>query len=67
LKLYYLNEFLGKIHNLNVDEESDFEEANYNEEWLEDNNWFIIDDQNEKRGIYIPAIYRDREMNWGWR
>ncbi|WP_242175287.1 hypothetical protein [Priestia koreensis] len=93
LKLYFLNEFLGDIRNINidgmwinaeiiasknidkfddfflaiVDEENNFEETNYNEEWLDDSNWYVIDDENKRKGIYIPAVYPDREINWRWR
>lgn len=57
------NDFFAGI----VDEENDFKEGSYSEEWLDDGNWFIIDDENRKRGIYIPAVYSDREINWRWR
>ena len=57
------NDFFAAL----VDEENDFVEANFNEEWLEDNNWYIIDDENKRRGIYIPAVYPDREISWRWR
>jgi len=93
VKLYFLNEFLGDIRDINVDgmwvngeitpsnnivkfndffaalvdEENDFVETNYNDEWLDDNNWYIIDDENKRRGIYIPAVYPDREISWRWR
>ncbi|ALM29135.1 hypothetical protein [Bacillus altitudinis] len=93
MKLYFLNEFLGDIRDINVDgmwvngeitpsnnivkfndffaalvdEENDFVETNYNDEWLDDNNWYIIDDENKRRGIYIPAVYPDREISWRWR
>lgn len=93
MKLYFLNEFLGDIHNISVegmwinaeitpskniekfkdffaaivDEENDFDDTNYNEEWLDDSNWHIIDNENRKKGIYIPAVYPDREINWRWR
>ncbi|MFJ7934411.1 hypothetical protein [Sporosarcina sp. NPDC096371] len=93
MKLYFLNEFLGDISNINVDgmwinaemipsknmekfnvffaaivdEENDFDEANYSEEWLDDSNWLIIDDKNRKKGIYIPAVYPDDEIIWRWR
>lgn len=50
-----------------VDEENDFEETNYRDEWLDDNNWYIIDNENEKKGIYIPAVYPDGEISWRWR
>ncbi len=57
------NDFFAAI----VDEENDFEETNYNEEWLDDSNWYIIDNENRKKGIYIPAVYPGREINWRWR
>lgn len=75
MKLYFLNEFLGDIRNINidgmwinaeiiasknidkfddfflaiVDEENNFEETNYNEEWLDDSNWYVIDDENKRK------------------
>ncbi|MFB1052301.1 hypothetical protein [Paraliobacillus sp. JSM ZJ581] len=93
MKLYFINEFLGNIHNINVDgmwmnaeiipsksidkfndfftaivdEENDFEETNYNDEWLDDSNWYIMDSEKRKKGIYIPAVYPDGEINWRWR
>lgn len=50
-----------------IDEENDFEETKFNEEWLDDNNWYIIDNQNRKRDIYIPAVFPDGEISWRWR
>lgn len=93
MKLYFLNEFLGDIRNINidgmwinaeitpsknidkfndffaaiVDEENDFEETHYNLEWSDDSNWYMVDDENKKKGIYIPAVYPDMEINWRWR
>ncbi|WP_433956833.1 hypothetical protein [Cytobacillus horneckiae] len=92
MKLYFSNEFLGKISDISidgmwinaeitpsknmekfndffaaiVDEENDFEESDYSKEWLDDSNWYIID-ENKKKGIYIPAVYPDKEINWRWR
>nr|WP_218646181.1 hypothetical protein [Bacillus altitudinis] len=57
------NDFFAAL----VDEENDFVETNYNDKWLDDNNWYIIDDENKRRGIYIPAVYPDREISWRWR
>ncbi len=93
MKLYFLDEFLGDIQNINVegmwinaeftpsknmekfndffaaivDEGNNFDEVYYSEEWLDDSNWFVIDDENRKKSIYIPAIYPDGEINWRWR
>ena len=50
-----------------VDEKNDFKEENHNEEWLEDDNWFITDEEGNKKGIDLPAVYPDGEINWRWR
>ncbi|WFT76881.1 hypothetical protein P9989_03990 [Halobacillus naozhouensis] len=50
-----------------VNEENDFQEDKYCEDLLEDKNWFIVDKQQNKRGIYLPAVYEDGEINWRWR
>ncbi|WP_131923150.1 hypothetical protein [Hazenella coriacea] len=50
-----------------IDEENEFVEEKYNEEWLDDHNWFIVDDENRKKGIYLPAVYFDGDINWRWR
>ncbi|QOK29872.1 hypothetical protein IIE26_27480 (plasmid) [Cytobacillus oceanisediminis] len=50
-----------------VDEDNEFEEDNYNEEWVDDNNWYIVDTENRKKGIYLPAVYPDGEISWRWR
>lgn len=38
--------------------ESGFDEAYFDEEWLNDENWFI-NDRGKRFGITIPAIYAD--------
>ncbi|MFJ5771357.1 hypothetical protein [Psychrobacillus sp. NPDC093180] len=50
-----------------INEENDFDEACFSPEWLDDSNWFIVDDENRKKGIYIPAVYPNDEINWRWR
>ncbi|WP_121639460.1 hypothetical protein [Virgibacillus sp. Bac330] len=93
MKLYFSNECLGEIKNVNVEgmwvngniipnkniekfkaffaaivnEENELVEANFNKEWLDDNNWYIIDNQKEKKGIVIPAVYPDGDIYWRWR
>ena len=59
------NDFFAEI--VDEDNDFDFDETNYNEEWLEDSNWHIVDNENRKKGIYIPAVYPDGEINWRWR
>lgn len=93
MKLYFLNECLGEIRNINVegswvngriifnknikkfmnffeaivDEENEFVEENFCEEWLDDSNWYILDEENRKKEIYIPAVYLDGDIYWRWR
>ena len=50
-----------------VDEENEFAEEDFSEEWLDDSNWFIIDNKNRKKNIYIPEVYPDGDFNWRWR
>ena len=57
------NDFFAAI----IEEENDFEETNYNEEWLDDRNWYIFDKEYRRKGIYIPAIYPDWKIHWRWR
>ncbi|WP_028403031.1 hypothetical protein [Ectobacillus panaciterrae] len=55
-------EFFVKL----IDEEG-FVEEDMNPEWLDEVNWFIMNDQQELKGIELPAIYEDGEINWRWR
>ncbi|WP_345805674.1 hypothetical protein [Bacillus subtilis] len=48
-----------------IDEDGDFDETKYDEEWLNDENWFVSDNRN-KRGIIVPAVYPDGAINWRW-
>ncbi|KYD27513.1 hypothetical protein B4113_0092 [Geobacillus sp. B4113_201601] len=50
-----------------TNEENHFKESEYNEEWLNDDNWFVVDSHGDKKGIYLPAVYEDGEINWRWR
>ncbi|MGE7593542.1 hypothetical protein ACQKM1_08490 [Peribacillus frigoritolerans] len=50
-----------------VNEENEFKEDSFNEDWLNDDNWFIIDEHQNKKGIYLPAIHEDGEINWRYR
>ncbi|MFF2496855.1 hypothetical protein [Peribacillus sp. NPDC058076] len=50
-----------------VNEEKEFKEDSFNEDWLNDDNWFIIDEHQNKKGIYLPAIHEDGEINWRYR
>ncbi|USK79415.1 hypothetical protein LHV56_21680 [Peribacillus frigoritolerans] len=50
-----------------VNEEKEFKEGSFNEEWLNDDNWFIVDEHQNKKGIYLQAIHEDGEINWRYR
>ncbi|MGK9269338.1 hypothetical protein KXR56_22400 [Bacillus inaquosorum] len=49
-----------------IDEEGQFDETRYDKEWLEDENWYILDENSSKRGIIVPAVYPDGAINWRW-
>ena len=44
-----------------ITDASAFDETDYDEEWLNDENWFISDKQ-KRFGITIPAIYPDNKL-----
>ncbi|TWK94960.1 hypothetical protein CHCC20323_3843 [Bacillus licheniformis] len=50
-----------------VDEDHDFQEDHYDEDWLNEENWFITDKDGVKKGIIVPAVYEDGAINWRWR
>lgn len=50
-----------------TNEDQEFEEDQFDAEWLDESNWFISDDQGNKEGIEIPAVYPDNDINWRWR
>ncbi|MBU8787241.1 MULTISPECIES: hypothetical protein [Bacillus] len=51
-----------------VNEDDPFAIEQYSEEWLDDENWFIIDEKQKKVAISLPGIYEnDNEINWRWR
>lgn len=50
-----------------TNEDHKFEEEQFDAEWLDKRNWFITDDQGNREGIEIPAVYPDGDINWRWR
>lgn len=50
-----------------TNEEHEFKENQFDAGWFDESNWFITDDQGNKGGIEIPAVYPDRAINWRWR
>ncbi|MDM5200695.1 hypothetical protein QUF79_21990 [Fictibacillus enclensis] len=64
------NENLEKFRRFFIDltdEDKEFDETKFNEEWLTDSNWFIIDVHNNKRGIYLPAISLNGDIDFRYR
>ena len=57
------NEFFPAI----LDDDNDFEETKYKQEWLNNCNWYVVDNEKMKRGIYLPGVYPDMEINWRWK
>ena len=50
-----------------VDEDNSSKEPPFDDELLNDDNWFVIDDAGQKRGITLPGVYDDGEIIWRWR
>jgi len=50
-----------------TNENHEFEEDQFDAEWLDESNWFIADEQGNKEGFEIPAVYPDGDINWRWR
>lgn len=50
-----------------TNENQEFEEDQFDAELLDESNWFIADEQGNKGGIEIPAVYPDGDINWRWR
>lgn len=36
-------------------------------DFLDDENWSVLEDGGVKRGIYLPAVYDDGTISWHWR
>jgi len=50
-----------------TNEDHQFEEDQFDAEWLDGSNWFIANEQGNKEGIEIPAVYPDGDIGWSWR
>ncbi|KAB2495192.1 hypothetical protein [Priestia endophytica] len=93
MKLYYTNEYIGEITNIEgegfwmtgrlhptenivkftdlfvalTDEDNEFHPEQYEEAWLDDTNWFVVDANGNERGIDLPAVYHLKDVWWKWR
>ena len=61
-----INKFKYMFQEL-VNEDKEFDESQYDPEYLDDNNWFIQNDHGDVKGISLPAIYNNGDINWRWR
>lgn len=51
-----------------VDEDVPSAIEKFDDELIDDDNWFIVDDKQKRVGISLPGIYEDdNEINWRWR
>ncbi|MBZ5518839.1 hypothetical protein [Bacillus sp. KS1] len=51
-----------------IDEDDPFAIEKFDDNLLDDDNWFIVDDEQKRVGISLPGIYEeDNEINWRWR
>ncbi|MDS0525032.1 hypothetical protein NNC19_05010 [Clostridium sp. SHJSY1] len=47
--------------------EDGFDLEEFDSELLDENNWFIINENQETKGIEIPAIYEDGDIAFRYR
>jgi hypothetical protein len=51
-----------------ITDEANFDkDPPYPPEYLDDENWSVMDEQGRKRGIFLPAVYDDGAIGWRWR
>ncbi|UQZ41384.1 hypothetical protein [Bacillus subtilis] len=51
-----------------VDEDDPSAIEKFDDDLIDDDNWFIVDDEQKRVGISLPGIYEnDNEINWRWR
>jgi len=39
----------------------------FSEEFLDEDNWFVVDEDGTKRGIEVPAVHDNDFVMWRWR
>src|SRR5262245_56031305 len=51
-----------------MDEERSNEEPPFNEELLDEGNWWLLDTRGNRWGISLPAVHLDEgTISWRWR
>jgi hypothetical protein len=50
-----------------VDEESEQQDMPFDEAWFDEENWYVIDELGEKRGMSVPGVYPDGMITWRTR
>lgn len=49
------------------DRNSAADEPPFDRAWWTDENWYIQDDDGNRRGIDVPAVHGDGQIWWRWR
>ncbi len=50
-----------------TDENKGQEDPPFGEDYLDPENWFVVDDGGRKRGIEVPAVHADQSIEWRWQ
>jgi hypothetical protein len=50
-----------------TDENKGQEDQPFGEDYLNPENWFVVEDDGRKRGIEVPAVHADQSIDWRWQ
>lgn len=50
-----------------TDEDRGQEDPPFGEDYLNPENWFVVEETGRKRGIEIPAVNHDHSIDWRWQ
>lgn len=50
-----------------TDEGKGQQDPPFDEEYLNPQNWIVVDEVGRKRGIEIPAVHEDNSIEWRWQ
>lgn len=63
-----INEDIFDFFNFMIDEDKGFAEPPFSDDLLDESNWSILTDSEERKGISIPAVHLDdKTIDWRWR
>jgi hypothetical protein len=49
------------------DESKAHEDPPFGEDFLNAENWSVVEDSGQKRGIEVPAVHADQSIDWRWQ